>query len=69
MVILLASMSFITTNYMFLKYVDFYFFAFLAYGISDINESFQLVFTEYAQSGFVFEIFSFLAASVFYLHH
>jgi len=67
--IILASMSFITTNYMFLKYVDFYFFAFLAFGISDINERFHIIFTEYARSGFMFEMFSLLVAGMYYMHY
>jgi len=63
----LASISFGTTNYMFLKYVDFYFFAFLAYGLSDINKQFKTSFAAYSRSGFVFEFFSISAAIIFYL--
>jgi hypothetical protein len=63
----LASLSFGTTNYMFLKYVDFYFFAFLAYGLSDISREFKQLFAEYAFSGFVFQIFSLVTAIVFYI--
>ena len=63
----LASISFATTNYMFLKYVDFYFFAFLAYGLSDIKEQFKSSFTAYARSGFAFQLFSISAAIIFYM--
>lgn len=63
----LASISFGTTNYMFLKYVDFYFFAFLAYGLSDINEKLRPAFIDYARSGFVFQLVSILAAIAFYV--
>lgn len=63
----LASISFATTNYMFLKYVDFYFFAFLAYGLSDIGVQFKSSFTAYARSGFVFQLFSISAAIIFYV--
>jgi hypothetical protein len=63
---LLASISFGTTNYMFLKYIDFYFFAFLAYGISDIDEHNGQTFTNYAKSGFVFQLFSISLAILFY---
>jgi hypothetical protein len=63
----LASISFSTTNYMFLKYVDFYFFAFLAYGLSDVNEKLQPIFTAYARSGLMFQFFSISAAIAFYV--
>lgn len=62
----LASLSFGTTNFMFLKYVDFYFFAFLGYGLSDISEKLKPVFTDFARSGFVFQLFSIATAVVFY---
>jgi hypothetical protein len=63
----LASLSFGTTNYMFLKYVDFYYFAFLAYGMSDIDESNVHAFTDYAKSGFAFQLFSISLATLFYV--
>jgi hypothetical protein len=63
----LASLSFGTTNYMFLKYVDFYYFAFLAYALSDIDESNVYAFTEYARSGFAFQLFSISLAILFYV--
>lgn len=63
----LASLSFGTTNYMFLKYVDFYYFAFLAYGISDICEQEKLIFTEYARSCLMFQLFSISIAIFFYV--
>lgn len=63
----LASLSFATTNFMFLKYVDFYFFAFLGYGLSDINQQLKPLFSDYARSGFAFQLFSICAAVVFYV--
>lgn len=63
----LASLSFGTTNYMFLKYVDFYYFAFLAYGISDIGEQEKLMFTDYARSCLMFQFFSISTAILFYV--
>jgi hypothetical protein len=63
----LAALSFATTNFMFLKYVDFYFFAFLGYALSDIDERLKPLFTDYARSGFAFQLFSICAAIVFYV--
>ena len=64
--ILFVSLSFVTTNVMFLKYVDFYFFCFLAYGISDIDPSFKKLFTNYSKSCFIFQIFSITTATIYY---
>jgi hypothetical protein len=61
-----ASLSFITTNVIFLKYIDFYFFCFLAYGISDVNKRFKNLFTSYAKSCFMFQIFSIITAFIYY---
>ncbi len=64
--VLISSISFSTTNYMFLKYIDFYFFAFLSYGLSDIGEQYKKYFLEYAYSGLIFQIFSLTLALVYY---
>ena len=61
-----SSISFCTTNYMFLKYVDFYVLAFLSYGLSDINEENKLLFINYAKSIFVFQIFSLSLSFLYY---
>lgn len=63
---LFASLSFGTTNYIFLKYVDFYIFAFLAYGISDIDEQSKQSYTNYARSCFMFQLFSISTAIIYY---
>jgi hypothetical protein len=63
----LAALSFATTNFMFLKYVDFYFFAFLGYALGDIDARSREAFVDYARSGFVFQLFSLTAAFVFYV--
>lgn len=63
---LFASLSFGTTNYIFLKYVDFYIFAFLAFGISDIDEQSKQSYTDYARSCFMFQLFSISMAILYY---
>ncbi|MCD4486433.1 hypothetical protein LQR31_18315 [Chromobacterium vaccinii] len=63
---IVASASFCTTNYMFLKYVDFYVLAFLSYSLTDISEEEAINFAGYAKSVFIFQIFSLAAAVLFY---
>ncbi|MFB9159179.1 hypothetical protein [Chromobacterium violaceum] len=63
---IVASVSFCTTNYMFLKYVDFYVLAFLSYALSDISKEEALLFVDYAKSIFTFQIFSLIVSILFY---
>lgn len=63
---IVSSISFCTTNYMFLKYVDFYILAFLSYGLSDIDEKNKLLFVSYAKSICVFQIFSLGLSFLYY---
>jgi hypothetical protein len=61
----ISMLSFSTTNYMFLKYVDFYIFSFL--GFTLINKQNDLKFERIAKSVFYFEIFSFFISIIYYL--
>lgn len=61
-----SSISFCTTNYMFLKYVDFYVLAFLSFGLSDIDEKNKLLFGSYAKSICAFQIFSLGLSFLYY---
>jgi len=63
----LVMSSFSTTNYLFLKYVDFYFFGFLALGMSGLNGVSRAEFENYAISGLYFQFFSLSLACVYYL--
>ena len=64
---LFASISFATTNYMFLKYIDFYIFGFLGYYFTDIDENNKIKYLSYVKSVLIFEIFSIITAFLFYI--
>jgi hypothetical protein len=63
----ISSASFATTNYLFLKYIDFYVFAFLGYGLTRLTPAVRCTFDQYARSVFVFECFSLPIAYIFYV--
>ena len=66
-IFLIMSLSFITTNYMFLKYIDIYMFCFLATGLTIYNsETTDILYEDYAKSTLIFELISYLVSSLYY---
>ena len=60
-----SMVSFSTTNYMFLKYIDFYIFSFLGFTLisNETDEKYENI----AKSVFYFEIFSLLVSLIYYI--
>lgn len=66
-IFLVMSLSFITTNYMFLKYVDLYMFCFLATGVIPFDsQTIDIPYKDYAKSIFIFEIISYIISIIYY---